>query len=155
MQMWMGLTLALIADTVSGVIRESTLRGYLLEEALAWLLRSSAYELLVSADQDPAELEPHGYGLRVRGRGTTHHVDVLGEFAYTPAFSLPIRLFLEAKFYTTPCGLDVVRNALGVIQDVNQNYKTDAHSTRPRRRFQYCYALFSTSGFSKDAKTMH
>ena len=37
MQMWMGLTLALIADTVSGVIRESTLRGYLLEEALAWL----------------------------------------------------------------------------------------------------------------------
>ena len=46
---------------------------------------------------------------------------MLGEFAYTPAFSLPIRLFLEAKFYTTPCGLDVVRNALGVIPDVNQN----------------------------------
>ena len=148
----MGLILALIAGTVSGVIRESTLRGYLLEEALAWLLRSSAYELLVSADQDPAELEPHGNELRVRGRGTTHQVDVLGEFAYTPAFSLPIRLFLEAKFYSTPCGLGVVRNALGVIQDVNQNYKTDAHSSRPRRRFQYCYALFSTSGFSKEAQ---
>lgn len=134
------------------MIRESALRGYLLEETLAWLLRSSAYELLVSADQDPAELVPHGNELRVRGRGTTHQVDVLGEFAYTPAFSLPVRLFLEAKFYATPCRLGVVRNALGVIQDVNQNYMTDPHSSRPRRRFQYCYALFSTSGFSKEAQ---
>lgn len=134
------------------MIRESALRGYLLEEALAWLLRNSAYELLVSADQDPAELEPRGNELRVRGRGTTHQVDVLGEFAYTPAFSLPIRLFLEAKFYTTPCRLRVVRNALGVVQDVNESYKTDVHISRPRRRFQYCYSLFSTSGFSQEAQ---
>jgi len=27
----------------------------------------------------------------------THQVDVWGEFAFTPAFSLPVRLFLEAK----------------------------------------------------------
>jgi hypothetical protein len=128
------------------------LRGYLLEEALAWLLRASAYELLVSASQDPDELIAHGNELRVRGRGTTHQVDVLGEFAYTPAFSLPVRLFLEAKFQTKKCGIEVARNALGVIHDVNQNYVTDPHSSRPRRRFQYCYALFSTSGFAPDAQ---
>ena len=31
----------------------------------------------------------------MRGRGARHQVDVLGEFAFTPAFSLPIRLFVE------------------------------------------------------------
>lgn len=137
---------------VCSVIGEPALRGYLLEETLAWLLRSSAYDLLVSADQDPAELVANGNELRVRGRGTTHQVDVLGQFAYTPAFSLPVRLFLEAKFHMRPCRIEAVRNALGVIEDVNQNYTTDPDSSRPRRRFQYCYSLFSTSGFTNDAQ---
>jgi hypothetical protein len=35
-------------------------------------------------------------------RGASHQVDVLGEFALTPAFSLPIRMFLEAKFNRGP-----------------------------------------------------
>jgi hypothetical protein len=127
------------------------LRGYLLEEALAWLMRHGGYDLLVDASQDPDELLMRGSELRVRGRGTSHQVDVLGEFAFTPAFSLPVRLFLEAKHYERKCGLDVVRNAHGVLADVNQNYVAHAGG-RPRRRFQYCYALFSASGFSPDAK---
>jgi hypothetical protein len=81
------------------------LRGYLLEEALAWLLRNSGYRLLVDHSQDPDELVLNGNGLCVKGRGAEHQVDVLGEFAFTPAFSLPIRLFLEAKFTTLRPGL--------------------------------------------------
>ena len=133
------------------MVTRSVLRGYLLEETLAWLLRHSGYELLVSDEQDPIELESHGGDLRVRGRGTTHQVDVLGDFAFTPAFSLPVRLFLEAKFYQTRCRLDVVRNAYGVLEDVNQNF-VHQRSSRPRRRFQYCYSLFSASGFSQQAQ---
>ena len=55
------------------------------------------HELLVSADQDPEELiAAQGNELKVRGSGTTHQVDALGQFAYAPAFSLPMRLCLEA-----------------------------------------------------------
>jgi hypothetical protein len=140
-----------VAAILSGVIAETTLRGYLLEETLTWLLRDSAYELLTARDSDP-ELVTQGAELRVRGRGATHQVDVLGQFAFTPAFSLPVRLFLEAKFYQSACGLEVIRNAFGVIQDVNQNYIPDPHSSAPRRRFQYCYALFSTNGFTQPAQ---
>ncbi|MCF2525906.1 restriction endonuclease [Yinghuangia soli] len=127
------------------------LRGYLLEEALAWLLRHSGYRLLVNAEQDPEELVSDGGNLRVRGRGAVHQVDVLGEFAFTPAFSLPVRLFLEAKYYRTPCRLEVVRNAHGVIHDVNENFMNRPGS-RPRRRYQYSYALFSANGFTSDAQ---
>ncbi|NUW37338.1 hypothetical protein HTZ77_38965 [Nonomuraea sp. SMC257] len=131
---------------------EAALRGYLLEEALAWLLRSSGYQLLVAAEQDPQDLASEGSILKVRGRGTAHQVDVLGEWTFNPAFSLPVRLFLEAKFYKTPCRIEVIRNAHGVIHDVNENYTSSGQSGRPRRRFQYSYALFSTSGFSPDAQ---
>lgn len=129
----------------------AVLRGYLLEEALAWLSRNAGYRLLAHEDQDPEELGMKRGGLCVRGRGADHQVDVLGEFSLTPAFSLPVRLFMEAKFYSKKCGLDVVRNAHGVIHDVNENFVCRSGS-RPRRRYQYAYALFSASGFTKPAQ---
>lgn len=131
--------------------KRSALRGYLLEEALAWLLRHSGYRLLVDEQQDRDELVGSGGALRVRGRGAVHQVDVLGEFAFTPAFSLPVRLFLEAKHYREKCRLEVVRNAHGVLHDVNENFM-DHEGTRPRRRYQYTYALFSANGFTSEAQ---
>jgi len=127
------------------------LRGYLLEEALAWLLRNSGYRLLMHHSQDPDELVPNGNGLCVKGRGAEHQVDVLGEFAFTPAFSLPIRLFLEAKFTRQKTGLPVVRNAHGVIHDINENF-VHGPGQRLRKRFRYVYAIFSATGFTMDAQ---
>jgi hypothetical protein len=129
----------------------AVLRGYLLEEALAWLLRNTGYRILEHKDDDPDELDMRGETLLVKGRGAAHQVDVLGEFSLTPAFSLPIRMFIEAKFNRHPCGLAIVRNAHGVIFDVNENY-VRRDSARPRRRFQYVYALFSTNGFTQPAQ---
>lgn len=128
----------------------AVLRGYLLEEALAWLLRNTGYRLLVRDSQDP-ELDMEGGTLVVHGRGATHQVDVLGEFALTPAFSLPIRMFLEAKFNHRPCSLPVVRNAHGVIHDINENF-VHASGSQPRRRYHYVYSLFSASGFTGPAQ---
>lgn len=127
------------------------LRGYLLEEALAWLLRNSGYNLLTGSAQDPDELVMKHGALHVMGRGTDHQVDVLGEFTLTPAFSLPIRMFLEAKYYRTPCELRVVRNAHGVIHDINEHFVTGDDSPA-RRRYRYVYSLFSASGFTGPAQ---
>jgi hypothetical protein len=123
----------------------------LLEESLAWLLRRSGYRLLVHEDQHPAELVSEGDTLRVRGRGALHQVDVLGEFSFTPAFSMPVRLFLEAKYEQKRCGMHKVRNAHGVMHDVNENFRT-SQGSRPRQRYKYSYALFSASDFSADAQ---
>ena len=139
-------------NTIPSMVGESTLQGYLLEEALAWLLRNTGYRLLVDASQDPDELAGSGEILRVRGRGAQHQVDVLGQFPLTPAFSLPIRMFLEAKFRDYPCDLSSVRNAHGVIHDVNEHFAWQSGS-HPRRRYLYTYALFSTSGFTRAAQS--
>lgn len=69
------LLLALVRCCLGDVIVEAMLRGYLLEETLAWLLRDSAYEFLTARDWDP-ELEGHGAKLQVRGvRGSRIRAD--------------------------------------------------------------------------------
>ncbi|WP_344515389.1 hypothetical protein [Dactylosporangium maewongense] len=129
------------------------LRGYLLEEALAWLVRASGYRLLTNVADDPdGALTSAGNGLLVKGRGANHQADTLGEFVYVPPFSLPIRLFVEAKFRDGTTGIEAVRNALGVVSDVNENYIQLEPGRRPRRRYRYVYTLFSTSGFSAPAQ---
>ncbi|MGW1728675.1 hypothetical protein ACWCQK_38085 [Streptomyces sp. NPDC002306] len=142
------------------VIGKGPLRGYLLEEVLAWLLRSSGFEVLTADDDRDTEpwkvLKEDKNGLLVRGRGAWHQVDALGQFRYVPPFSLPVRLFVEAKYLTTtPVQLPTVRNGHGVIHDVNEAETTTLTAPgtgRPRTRYRYSYAIFSTSGFSPAAQ---
>lgn len=125
-----------------------TLRGYVLEELLAALIRNTGYRLLVDASQDPSQLENQHNGLAVRGRGGAHQVDVLGELAWIPAFTFPLRLIVEAKARKSTSGIGEVRNAVGVVADVNQNLPVGGVLAQ---RFSYRYALFSTAGFSAPA----
>lgn len=78
-------------------------------------------------------------------------MEVLGNFAFTPAFSLPIRLFLEAKFIGQKTRITAVRNEHGVIYDINENF-VRGPDQRLRKRFRYVYALFSAKGFTKEAQ---
>lgn len=134
------------------MISEPALRGYVLEEILARLLSQSGYRLLVGATQDADALRDGRHGLLVRGRGSDHQADALGELLIPTPFSLPLRLFVEAKFRVSPVGIADVRNALGVVTDVNEQFASDAPRDLPLRRHHYRYALFSVSGFTEDAQ---
>ncbi|WP_158608031.1 restriction endonuclease [Nocardia panacis] len=135
-------------------IKVETVRGYVLEELLARLLQDNGYRLLVAADQDREALKDSGRGLLVRGRGTDHQVDVLGELDRPLPFSLPLRLFVEAKHRSDRTGIEFARNAYGTIRDVNEYYGTQTPGAYhiPMKRYQYQYALFSASGFTKPAQ---
>jgi hypothetical protein len=113
------------------------------------LLRNSGYQLIVTASPNSG-LAVNGAGLTVRGRGAEHQADVLGDFAFTPPFSLPIRMFVEAKYYrqARPVGLSLVRNAWATVVDINEFHVADG----PHGQYRYVYALFSRSGFTDDAQ---
>ena len=135
-------------------ISVDSLRGYILEEVLAFLIRQTGYKLLVDPSQDRCDLIRRGSGLAVKGRGGVHQADVLGQLEWIPAFTFPLRLFVEAKFRKSRTGIDVVRNAIGVLLDINQNNSPIREQDIFPQRYHYAYALFSTSGFSKDAMDM-
>lgn len=136
------------------LISADALAGYLLEEAIAFLLSSNGYRLLQDSDADEQALRQAGHGLLVRGRGADHQADVLGDLMMPTPFSLPVRLFVEAKNRRSKVGLAEVRNAHGVIDDVNQQYSTELSTSyrHPLRRYQYRYALFSAAGFKRKRK---
>lgn len=136
------------------MISEAALGGYLLEEALANLLRRNGYRLLQQVSDDPQALRKAGHGLLVRGRGADHQADALGDLMVPAPFSLPVRLFVEGKNRRSAVDLRDVRNAHGIVHDVNEHYSTAwaARNSQPVRRYQYRYALFSTSGFKSEAQ---
>ncbi len=135
-------------------ISRDALRGYILEEVLAYLISGTGYKLLVDADQDSDNLVMRGNGLGVKGRGGDHQVDVLGELQWIPAFTFPLRLFVEAKFRNGRTGISVVDKAVGVLLDINQRNMVEREQVEFPRYYRYEYALFSISGFSPRAINM-
>jgi hypothetical protein len=149
-------------------ISSAALKGYILEEVVAFLISNAGYRLLTRKKDDEVDLDWSSNGLQVRGRGGCHQADVLGELAWAPAFSNPIRLFIEAKWKTAErVSIHEIRHAVGILQDINQSL-----STVPRRNvtftneryteevalygrgfcYSYRYAICSTSGFSENAQ---
>ena len=138
-------------------------KGYLLEIVLSKLIEVNGYEVIrehnipyeYSVPYEEQEIVSNSNGLNARGRGGYHQFDTLGTFKITPPFVYPLRLFVEAKCYaSTKVGIDRVRMGVGVLNDINTNYATVDLSTEQLsiKRYQYHYAIFSTSGFSKPAQ---
>ncbi len=134
------------------------IRGALLEEAVLFLLKKVGYDTY-----DPTALPPHhkGYlraghsGLEVRGRGTWHQLDAFALLKYSLAFMYPHHLMVEAKFYNPErkVGVEVIRNSVGVLKDISENYFAYTRGDNAFRgpRYNYSAAVFSTSGYTEGA----
>ena len=133
-------------------MKKSQFRGYILEEILANLIRTSGYTLITKAPYNDPDLINEGGDLIVKGRGAKHQIDVMGELNWIPAFNYPLRLMSEAKFRKKKVDIDVIRREVGILADVNQNYFVSDNEIKPR----YCYSsvIFSTSGFKDSAIDM-
>lgn len=129
------------------------IRGMLLEEAVLHLLRRSGYRTVDAPDADPT-LCAVGAGLAVRGRGSEHQIDALADFVVHQPFSNPQRLMVEAKCYCShyKVGIEVVRNAVGVLKDTSEFWVAGPRLIAGRRRYHYQYAVFSASEFTAGAQ---
>lgn len=135
----------------------SQVRGALLEEAILYLLEKVGYETITNSNtSNSQELRGGHSGLEVRGRGSWHQIDALAFFPASPAFMYPLRLMVEAKCYreNRPVGIEIVRNSIGVLKDISENYftvqqRTGRHLQIPS--FNYHSAIFSTSGYTVGA----
>lgn len=125
-------------------------RGMILEEVLLYLLRKSGYRTIEEVGSDPT-LTIHSAGLAVRGRGGLHQIDAIADFTVCPPFSNSQRLLIEAKYYSRTPGIEVVRNAVGVLKDVGE-YWTASDLQIRKARYHYQYACFSAIDFSSNAE---
>ncbi|GBO55016.1 hypothetical protein APA_3067 [Pseudanabaena sp. lw0831] len=132
------------------------LRGLVLEEIILILLSKAGYRILKSGED--TSIRNGRSGLEVKGRGEWHQVDALVANDHTSPFLYPIRLGLEAKAnFPTPrsngrVGIEVIRNAVGVVKDLNENYFSDREQTFKLKRYNYVYSIFSLFGFTENAQ---
>jgi hypothetical protein len=125
----------------------------LLEEAVLHLLRRSGYRTVDTCASDPT-LCTLAAGLGVRGRGCSHQIDAIADFIVHQPFSNPQRLLVESKCYefNHRIGIDVVRNAIGVLKDTSEFWAVGPGPIAGRRRYHYQYAIFSASPFTSSAQ---
>ncbi|MBR6528347.1 MAG: hypothetical protein IKT45_10470 [Lachnospiraceae bacterium] len=103
-------------------------------------------------------------GQMIQGLGDAHNADVLLEPPVQTPFYTPTRLLIECKDQFSAVGLNVVRSALGLREDINHFDIVDVNELRARRsnrrrgivhkhsRYMYQVAVASMSGFTVPAQ---
>jgi len=125
-------------------------KGAVFEKVVRNLLEKNEYE---KCRPDNEQVDNYG---RVRGRGEWHQIDALGQWKYVVPFVYPIRLLCEAKFWKCPADISVIRNFVGVIKDISENYFVEDNQDIDKRmllkRHTDCGAIFSVNGFTDNAQ---
>lgn len=120
-------------------------RGYYFEEIIKYLLKTTKYIDIKEGN--------------VPGRGANHQIDSYGILSFTIPFVYPVRLLTEAKWYNTKIGLSRLRDFVGVIKDISENYFVPIDSEGNRNisdslkdRYTDCGAFFSVTDFTNSAQ---
>lgn len=125
-------------------------KGAIFETVVRKLLEKNEYE---ECKADNEQINDRGM---VRGRGEWHQIDALGRWKYSIPFVYPIRLLCEAKCWNQPVGLPVIRNFVGAIKDISENYFVEDNQNIDKRmlskRHTDCGAIFSVSGYTNRAQ---
>lgn len=100
----------------------------------------------------------------VNGKGAAHDADVIMNPPIQMPFSYPTQLIFECKAYDSQIGLTIVRNALGLRNDINdfevvskdslikrQNNRRAEYAIEIRKRFLFQVGVASINDFSKPA----
>lgn len=131
--------------------QRNQVKGALFEVIVNKLLRKAGYVRIKPDDVHVRRKDGH-----VRGRGTWHDIDALGKFEYPLFYMYPIRLLAEAKCYEDDVQLWAVRNFVGALKDISENYFVDDKLNREQmlayQRYTDCGSFFSASGFTISAQ---
>lgn len=127
------------------------------------------YKMLVSCGFRPVKADGlliyHGSsGTMIQGLGQPHNADVLLAPPVQTPFYFPTRLLIECKCYSEKIGLPIIRNALGLREDINgfdivtedilknrRSSRSTGNTCYPMKRYQYQVAVASMSGFKSTA----
>lgn len=130
-------------------------KGKIFEEWLKIYLKKQGYTVIPEQIRDSYGVPKRADSTHVKGRGGWHQIDALGQFEFQIPFVYPIRLLSEAKCWKKNIGLPVVRNFVGVLKDISENYFIEKYRElghKDRFRFTDCGVIFSVSDFTKEAQ---
>lgn len=143
-------------DREFGLYR-SQLKGYLFEIVILDLLRkNNFYEVNVAREPQERVREDRPGFIEFKGRGCWHQIDCPCDYSELIPFMYPIRLLGEVKYYKKPLEKKYIREYVGVIKDIQENYFV-ADGVNPQEfypRKTEIGVYFSASGFQAEAEKL-
>lgn len=132
-------------------------RGYLFERIVCLLL-----------EQDHCvPVKPDGFNkarvrrvrenfIELKGRGGWHTIDCPFDYNRTLPFLYPVRLIGAVRYHQTTVTKDAIRNFIGVLRDIQENYFIDDSLTPEmvRERRMEIGVFFSVNGFQAEAERL-
>mgnify|MGYP003820039919 FL=1 len=129
------------------------LKGYMWESVILQLLEVNGFTEIVAVDGVRTRRDRNNF-FEIQGRGTYHQIDCPCDYNHFIAFMNPIRLLGEVKFYSRPVKKDAVREFIGVLKDVHENYFVAQQRNAPTERHTEVGAFFSANGFQAEAEKL-
>jgi hypothetical protein len=131
----------------------AALRGYMLEVVVRRLLKINNFEVI--ADEEKGKIEFHGDNIEIKGRGTWHQIDSPCIYNKSIPFTYDLRLLAEVKFYKDKVQKNRIREYIGVIKDISENYFIDENNTIDnQKRYTDIGVFFSANGFQIEAEKL-
>ncbi|MDO4921260.1 MAG: hypothetical protein Q4E64_05490 [Phascolarctobacterium sp.] len=139
-------------DSVS---QRGQIRGFLFEYAILKMLQNNGFGIVEIPDTEERIREKRRNFIELKGRGAWHQIDCPCDYNIISPFMYPIRILGEVKCYKNPIEKEKIRNFIGVVKDIQENYFADELEldiTGLPKRFIEVGAFFSYSGFNKEAE---
>jgi len=129
------------------------LKGYMWEAVILRLLEENEF-LEITAVDNVKTKKTRGYFLEMRGRGAWHQIDCPCDYTHFIPFINPLRLLGEVKFYNRPVPKGLIREFIGTIKDIQENYFVSDDFSRPSARYTEVGAFFSANGYEPEAERL-
>ena len=142
-------------------MKATNIKGALLEYIVRNLLKNCGF---TNVKADNVYSFERGGLFYVNGKGAAHDADVIMNPPIQMPFSYPTQLIFECKAYGATVGLPIVRNALGLRNDLNdfeivtkgsllkrQNNRRANYAIETRNRFLFQIGVASINDFSRPA----
>ena len=132
------------------------LKGLLFEIAILQMLLDNGFSQIPLDNSDRAIMSRKNF-IELKGRGGWHQIDCPCDWQYCSPFMYPIRLLGEVKFTKKKVDKAVVRQYIGVLKDIQENYFVENPELvleRNVKRVLEIGCIFSAYGFNRQAESL-
>lgn len=137
------------------------IRGYLYEIFIAKHLKDNGFDECIK-NKTTKGCEVNGKG-EIEGRGEYHQIDFSGVYTKLTPYIYPLRVLAECKYYKKPLDKKIIRQYVGVMKDISENYYVPASIKKSNKksifnkhvpRFTDIPIIFSVNGFDTHSENL-
>lgn len=135
------------------------IRGNLFELAIVYFLQNNGFKIIKEDEYNKEYIRCNKNNVtEIKGRGTWYQIDCPFDYSVNLSFMFPLRMIGEVKFYSESIHKEKIREFIGVIKDIQENYIVNEQNkynyTMLKPRYMEFGVYFSASGFQKEAEKL-